>query len=127
MSAGVWSPDSKNFVETYSGKWTYETCRAGRVTDGPKLVGTVELGKYAEKVAQNFRKTHKHRGEEGSIAIFVTDITNDGTISLNLIDQASSGERKGDVNFSADEKVRLRETRGDLQLDTVSVRKAPEQ
>jgi hypothetical protein len=119
----VWSPDSKNFVETTVWKWGYNTCQAGRIADGPKLVGVVDLGKYAEKAAQNFRKSRKL----GSIAIFVKEITNDGTISLNLTDQESSGDRKGDVNFSADEKIRLREKSGALQLETVSVRKAAEE
>ena len=121
----AWSPDSKNFVETYSDKWNYETCRAGRIADGPKLVGTVDLGKYGEKAMQNFRKAHKQGDEEASIAIFASDVTNDGVISLEVVDQVSGGERKGDINFAADEKIRLREKSGALQLETVDVRKAP--
>ena len=123
----VWSPDCKSFVETYSSKWSYESCHAGRIADGPKLVGMVDLGKYAEKAADSFRKSHKLGKERGSIAIGVTDVANDGTISLNVTGQESSGERKGDVNFSVDEKIRLREKSGALQLETVNLRKAPEE
>ena len=123
----IWSPDGKSFVQTTVWKWGYETCRAGRIADGPKLVGMVDLGKYAEKVADGFRKSHKLGQERGTIAIAVTDVTNDGIISLEVTGQESSGERKGDVNFSADEKIRLRDKSGGLQLETVNVRKAADE
>ncbi|HYR22142.1 MAG TPA: hypothetical protein VEP30_04335 [Chthoniobacterales bacterium] len=123
----LWSPDSKNFVEIYSGKWNYESCHAGRISTGPKLVGTVDLGKYAEKAADSFRASHKHRKERGSIAIFASEVTNDGLIELELTDQESGGDGKGDVNFSADEKIRLSEASGHLRLDTVNVREAPQE
>jgi len=87
----------------------------------------VDLGKYAEKVADSFRKSHKLGKRRGSIAIDVTDVTNDGTISLEVVGQESSGERKGDVDFSVDEKVRLRGTPGGLGLETVNVRNAPQE
>jgi hypothetical protein len=124
----VWSPDCKNFVELTSDKWNYDSCRAGRIVAGPKLVGTVDLGKYAEKVAKDFRAKHKRRGEEtGSIAISLGDFGNDGSMLVEVIDQESSGERKGDVNSSIDEQLRLRETPGGLRLETVSVRNAPKE
>ena len=124
----VWAPDCKSFVETTVWKWGYNTCRAGRIADSPKLVGMIDLGKYAERVASTYLKTHKKAGDDrGSVAIGVTDVTNDGTISLNVTGQESSGERKGDINFSVDEKIRLREKSAALQLETVNLRKAPEE
>jgi hypothetical protein len=121
----IWSPDAKNFVELTTWKWGYECCRAGKITTGPKLVSTVDLGKYAEKVADGFRKAHKLGKERGSIAIFVDEVTDDGLIALNVTGQESSGERKGDVDFSINEKIRIRETPSGLRLETVSVRSAP--
>ena len=123
----VWSPDSKTFVELTSDKWNYDSCRAGKISpDGKKLVGMVEVGKYAEKVASNYVKAHKRHtaDDEGSIAISVSDVGNDGSIKLEVVDQISGGERKGDVNSTVDEQLRLRDTPG-LHLETVSVRNAP--
>ena len=122
----VWSPDSKNFLELTSDKWNYDSCRAGKIAaDGKKLLGMVEVGKYAEKVASNYVKAHKKHSDEGSIAIYMSEVGNDGLIKLEVIDQISGGERKGDVNSAVDEQLRLREAPGGLRLETVSVRNAP--
>ena len=121
--AVIWSPDSKSFVELTTWKWGYSCCRAGRIAGGPKLLGPVDLGKYAETAADHFRRTHKLGKERGTIAIFVSDVANDGVIALNVTGQESSGERKGDVDFSINEKIRMRETPSGLRLETVSVSK----
>jgi hypothetical protein len=125
----VWSPDSKTFVELTSDKWNYDSCRAGKISpDGKKLVGMVEVGKYAEKVASNYVKSHKrHSGDdEGSIAISVSEVGNDGSIKLEVVDQISGGERKGDINSAVDEQLRLRDTPS-LHLETANVRNAPKE
>jgi hypothetical protein len=122
-----WSPDSKNFVELTSEKWNYVSCRAGRISVGPKLVGTVDLGKYAEKNASSYLKTHKHGKYEGSIDIGIDNVTDDGIISLTIYGQEASGDRKGELNFSVAEKLRLREASSGLRLETVSVRNAPQE
>jgi hypothetical protein len=120
-----WSPDSKNFVQLTSEKWNYVSCRAGRISAGPKLVGTVDLGKYAEKSASSYLKTHKHGKYEGSIDIGIDNVTDDGIISLTIYGQEASGDRKGELDFSVAEKLRLREAPSGLRLETVSVRNAP--
>jgi len=126
--AVVWSPDCKNFVELTSDKWNYDSCHAGRIVAGPKLLGMVEVGKYAENAASNYVKAHKkHSDDDGSIAIYVSEVGNDGLIKLEVIDQISGGERKGDVNSSVDEQLRLRETPTGLRLETVNVRNAPKE
>jgi hypothetical protein len=122
-----WSPDSKTFVQLTSEKWNYVSCRAGRITAGPKLVGTVDLGKYAEKNASSYLKAHKHGKYEGSIDIGIDNVTDDGIISLTIYGQKASGDRKGELNFSVAEKIRMRETPAGLRLETVSVRNAPEE
>jgi hypothetical protein len=122
-----WSPDSKNFVQLTSAKWFYVSCRAGRITPGPKLLGNVDVGKYAEKNASSYLKKHKHGNYEGSIDIGIDDVTDGGMISLKIIGQEASGERKGDLNFSVAEKIRMRETPAGLRLETVGVRNAPQE
>jgi len=121
----LWSPDSKNFVQLTSEKWGYVSCRVGRITAGPKLAGTVDVGKYAEKTASSYLKTHKHGKYEGSIDIGIDEVTDDRIISLTILGQNSGGPHKGDVNFSVAEKIRMRETPAGLRLETVSVRNAP--
>ena len=92
---------------------------------GSKSLGTIDLGKYAEKVADRFRARHKLGKERGSIAISIGEVTNDGVVARDVTGQESSGDRKGDVNFSVDEKIRIRETPSGLRLETLSVRNAP--
>jgi len=124
-----WSPDSKTFVELTSWKWGYNTCRAGKIAaDGKKLIGTVDVGKYAETATSNYLKTHKKAGKnEGSIAISVGDVGNDGSMLVEVTGQESSGERKGDIDFSLDEQLHLREMPAGLRLEAVSIRKSPTQ
>jgi hypothetical protein len=62
---------------------------------------------------------------ENADAGMVSEIMNDGLITLNVTGQESSGERKGDVDFSVDQKLRMRETPSGLRLETVNVRNAP--
>jgi len=123
----AWSPESKNFVQLTSWKWGYVSCHAGRITPGPKLLGTVDVGKYAEKTASSYLKTRKHGRYEGSIDIGIDDVTDDNIIGLTVLGQASGGERKGEIHFSVAEKLRLRETPSGLRLETVSVRNAPQE
>jgi hypothetical protein len=123
----AWSPDSKKFVQLTSWKWGYECCRAGRITPGSKSLATVELGKYAEKVASSYLKTHKHGKYEGSIDIGIDDVTDEAIIALRIYGQEASGDRKGDIDFSLAEKLRLREASSGLRLETVSVRNAPQE
>lgn len=123
----TWSPDSRTFVQVTSSKWSYDECRAGRITADQKLLGTVDLGKYAEKAASGFLATHKHGKYQGSIAISASEVTNDSLIGLEVTGQEASGERKGDTDFSVDESIRLRETPSGLRLETVNVRNAPQE
>jgi hypothetical protein len=124
-----WSPDSKTFVELTTWKWGYNTCRAAKIAaDGKKLIGNVDVGKYAEKVASNYLKTHKNAGRnQGTIAISLGEVGSDGSMLVEVIGQEASGERKGDTDFSIDEQLRLRETPSGLHLETMSVRKSSEQ
>jgi hypothetical protein len=121
----VWSPDSKYFVQLTEAKWFYLACRAGRIAAGPKLVGVVDLGKYAEKAASRFLAAHK-RKYEGSIALSLGGVTNDGVIDLEIVGQGSSVPNKGDVYFRVNEQIRVRQKAAGLRLETVSIHNAPE-
>jgi hypothetical protein len=123
----VWSPDSKSFVQLTWEKWNYVWCRAGRIIAGPKLLGTVDLGKHAEKSAKNFFASHKNEKYQGSIAISVSEVTDQGIIDLDILGQESSGERKGDIDFDLTERIRLRETPGGLRLETLNIRRLPKE
>lgn len=116
-----WSPDSRTFVEVTTWKWGYTTCCVGRISSGGKLLDTLDLGKYAEKTAAAYLAKHKGAKYKGSIDIFVTNVTNAGDINLIIDGQEDSGERKGDLDFSLDESIRLHETSSGLNLETIKV------
>jgi len=100
-------------------KWNYDTCRAGRIGETRELVGTVDLGKYAENAARGFLARHKGSKFTGNIAISVSDVSNDSVIALVVV---GSNDH---INFSVTESIRLRETPGGLRLETVNIRNAP--
>jgi hypothetical protein len=56
----------------------------------------------------------------------VATVTDAGGINLTILGQGTSGDHKGDVFFSLDESVRVRETSSGLQLETVSIHISPE-
>src|SRR5262249_13775006 len=85
--AVAWSPDSMTFVQVTSEgtkglilKWNYDTCRAGKISETGELLGTVDLGKYAETAARGFLARHKGGKFTGSIAISASDVGNDSVI-----------------------------------------------
>jgi hypothetical protein len=122
----TWSPDSKTFVEVTSWKWGYNRCTAGKISGAGKLLGPVDLGKYAEKTAQGFLATHKGEKYNGSIDISGATVTDAGVVNLTILGQGTSGDHKGDVFFSLNESFRVRETSSGLQLETVSIHTSPE-
>ncbi len=124
-----WSPDSTWFVELTEVKWGYVACRAGHIVAGPKLLGCPDVGKFAEKAAATFLAGRsKRRLRDSSIAISEVSVNNDGVIELTLLGQQASGERKGEVDFSTDQRLRLRPSQGGkLSLETLSVRPTPKE
>ena len=122
----TWSPDSKLFVEVTSWKWGYNRCTAGKISSAGKFLGPVDLGKYAEKTAQGFLATHKAQKYTGSIDISGATMADAGLVNLTILGQGTSGDQKGDVFFSLNESVRVRETSSGLQLEAVSIHTSPE-
>ncbi|MBV9874384.1 MAG: hypothetical protein JO025_06615 [Verrucomicrobia bacterium] len=122
----TWSPDSKTFVEVTSWKWGYNRCTAGKISGAGNLLGPVDLGKYSEKMAQSFLATHKGQQYNGSIDISGATVTDAGVVNLTILGQGTSGDHKGDVFFSLNQSVRVRETSSGLQLEPVSIHTSPE-
>ncbi|MBV9127344.1 MAG: hypothetical protein JO117_04585 [Verrucomicrobia bacterium] len=126
-----WSPDSAWFVELTEEKWNYNDCHAGHVAaaGGPKLLGCPDVGKAAEKNAAAFLAPRKRRLlQESSIAITNVSVDNAGVVELTLLGSQNSGARKGAVDFSTDQRLRLRPgANGALSIETLSVRASPPQ
>jgi hypothetical protein len=122
----TWSPDSRAFVEVTSWKWGYNRCSTAKLSGVGKLLNPVDLGKYAEKTAQAYLAKHKGTKYDGSIDISVNTVTDAGVIDLTILGQGTSGEHKGDVFFSLDESVRVRETLSGLRLETVEIHASPD-
>src|SRR6266516_3880291 len=125
--AVTWSPDSRTFVEVTSEgtkglilKWIYKSCRAGKIGETEKLIGTVDLGKYAENAARGFLARHKGGKFAGTIASSANDVGNDSVITLEVV-----GSGRNNIDFSVTESIRLRETPGGLHLETVNVHNTP--
>jgi hypothetical protein len=57
----TWSPNSRTFVEVTNWKWGYNRCSAAKIAGAGKLLGPVDLGKYAEKTAQSFLATQESK------------------------------------------------------------------
>jgi hypothetical protein len=89
-------------------------------------VSQKNLGKYAEKTAQSFLATRKGQKYQGSVDISVSTVTDAGVVNLTILGQGTSGDHKGDVFFSLDESVRVRETPSGLRLETVGIHTSPE-
>ena len=104
----TWSPDSTFFVQLWDDKWASESCWAGRIAPGSKLVGVVDLAKKAGAADK---------------AVAINSVTNDGLVDLDVVKNISSGERKGDVESSFNKRIRLRTTPAGLGAEVVSSRK----
>jgi hypothetical protein len=119
----TWSPDSTIFVQLWSEKWTYETCRAGKIAPGAKLSGVVDLGKETDKHAFAFLRKRRDSGEE--LAMNIDQLSNDGVIQIGVWKEVSSGERKGTTDFALSERMRLRATPAGLRAELLAIRKMP--
>jgi hypothetical protein len=126
-----WSLDSATFVQLTTDKWNYVACYAGRLATGPKLVGPVNVGKEAERSAFAFLAIHKNatyrkHGRQISIAISVSELTNDGVISLDVSGQVPKSFESDD-SFSLTERIRLHITPAASCMETLDVRYGPKE
>ena len=120
-----WSSDSSFFVQLLANKWASDDCVAGRIADGPKLVGTVNLLKTLPPEIYAFVKKRFDPEEGGALSFYNARLTNDGAVEMKAYQYISGGERKGDTDFGVDVRFRLRETPKGLTVEGVNMRPLP--
>ncbi len=123
----IWSPDSSVFVQLLANKWASDDCVAGRVANGPKFVGTVNLLKTLTPKIYAFVKKRFDPEEGGALSFYNEKVTNDGAVEMKAEEYTSSGERKGETNFSVSVRLRLRETPKGLSIEAVNMRRLPKE
>jgi hypothetical protein len=116
-----WSPDSTKFVQEWEQK-IYIDCVAGEIAPGPKLIGVVDLRKVIDKSTATLIK--KSRDPIG-IWIDVDQVNNDGSIGMRVIGVSRGEEHLWEPVFSLSEKFRLRQTAGGLRVETVNIKRLP--
>jgi hypothetical protein len=123
----TWSPDSSFFVQLLANKWASDDCVAGKIASGPKFIGAVNLLKTLSPKIYAFVKKPFDREEGGSLSFYNEKLTNDGTVEMKADEYTSSGERKGETNFSVSVHLRLRETPKGLSIEGVNMRRLPKE
>ena len=118
-----WSPDSNTFVQLWSDKWSYTTCRAGHIAPGPKLAAVVDLGKEVDKKTFTFLKQRQDPDSGETLSMNVDQVSNDGVIQVSVDSLEASGENKGGTRFSLSERLRLRETSSGPRMETLNIRR----
>jgi len=123
----TWSPDSSFFVQLLANKWASDDCVAGKIASGPKFVGTVNLLKTLSPKIYAFVKKRFNPEEGGALSFYNEKLTNDGAVEMKAEEYTSSGERKGETNFSVSVRLRLRETPKGLSIEAVNMRRLPKE
>jgi hypothetical protein len=121
----TWSPDSGFFVQLLANKWASDDCVAGRIANGPKLVGTVNLLKTLSPKIYAFVKKRFDPEEGGALSFYKAKLTNDGAVEMKAYQYISGGDRKGDTDFGVDFRLHLRETPKGLSVEGVNMRRLP--
>src|SRR4029453_18733689 len=96
----TWSPDSSFFVQLLANKWASDDCVAGKIVSGPKFIGAVNLLKTLTPRIYAFVKKRFDPEEGGALSFYNEKVTNDGAVEMKAEEYTSSGERKGETNFS---------------------------
>ena len=120
-----WSPDSSFFVQLLANKWASDDCVAGRIANGPKLVGTVNLLKTLSPKIYAFVKKRFDPEEGGALSFYNAKLTNGGAVEMKAYQYISGGDRKGDTDFGVNVRLHLRETPKGLSLEGVNMRRLP--
>jgi hypothetical protein len=116
-----WSPDSTKFVQEWEQK-IYIDCVAGAVAPGPNLMGVVNLGKQIDKATSDLVK----KSEPAGVWVEIDQVNNDGGIVIKPeVVSWPDEDHEWETLFTLSEKLRLRKTSSGLRVETVSVRKLP--
>jgi hypothetical protein len=121
----TWSPDSSFFVQLLANKWASDDCVAGRIANGPTLVGAVNLLKALSPKIYAFVKKRFDPEEGGALSFYNAKLTNDGAVEMKAYQYISGGDRKGDTDFAVDVRLHLRETPKGLSVEGVNMRRLP--
>jgi hypothetical protein len=115
-----WSPDSTKFVQEWEQK-IYIDCVAGEIAPGPKLVGVVDLEKQIDKATSALVK----KSEPAGVWVTVDQVNNDGTIVIKPVVVSRAEDHKWEPLFTLSEKLRLRQTSHGLRVETVNIKRLP--
>jgi hypothetical protein len=102
-----WSPDSLTFVQLWDDKWASTECVAGKINPGPKFAGAVDLNKSIGKKTYAFVKKRFDAENGGDLSIDIKNVGNDGVINLRASENIRFGDRRGDIEFAVNERLRL--------------------
>ena len=115
-----WSPDSTKFVQEWEQK-IYIDCVAGEIVPGPKLIGVVDLKKQIDKATSALVKTSQPAG----VWVTVDQVNNDGTIVIKPVVVSRAEDHNWEPLFTLSEKLLLRRTPGGLRVETVNIKRLP--
>jgi hypothetical protein len=87
----AWSPDGGTFVQITSGKWSYDDCCIGHITDG-KLDAAEDLGSIVSERAKKFliaekNPEYRRHAKDMEAAIFEPNLKGDGTGTIDVVFQ----------------------------------------
>jgi hypothetical protein len=115
-----WSPDSTKFVQEWEQK-IYVDCVAGQIAPGPKLIGVVDLKKQIDKATSALVK----KSQPAGVWVTVDQVNNDGTIVIKPVVVSRAEDHNWEPLFTLSEKLRLRRTPGGLRVETVNIKRLP--
>ena len=115
-----WSPDSTKFVQEWEQK-IYIDCVAGEIVPGPKLIGVVDLEKQIDKATSALVK----KSQPAGVWVTVDQVNNDGTIVIKPVVVSRAEDHNWEPLFTLSEKLRLRRTPGGLRVETVNIKRLP--
>jgi hypothetical protein len=121
----TWSRDSSFFVQLLANKWASDDCVAGKIANGPKFVGSVNLLKALSPKIYAFVKKRFDSEEGGALSFYNDKVTNSGAVEIKAYQYISSGDRKGDTDFGVEVRLQLRETPKGLSIEGVNMRRLP--
>ncbi len=120
----TWSSDSSFFVQLLANKWASDDCVAGKIANGPKFIGSVNLMKTLTPKVYAFVK-RRFDPEGYPLSFYNEKVSNDGAVEMKAYEYISGGERKGDSEFGVGVRLRLRETPKGLSIEGVNMRRLP--
>jgi len=121
----TWSPDSLKFVQLWDDKWSSTACVAGQINPGPRFAGAVDVDKAIEKKTYAFVKEPLDPEVGDSLSPHINKVSDDGMIDLDASELIPSGPRKGDTEFTVNERLRLSNGTKGPRIEILKMRRLP--